>query len=220
MTFRSPSPGSHPHLATGSSLQPGLPRGEATFLSFSERLGQGLGCFKHKAWSLQRLCCWSDKAAMAGGPGAATQMVELGGRTRSWALCRPREYVTQGSPGVPCGMTCPGTLHIPSLWSAHGSEPVPADYCFVDGLWVSGCRENPAARLHVQQLDGCRVRGLPVPGDSPSITLGLHGDELCLCLLQVPCCHTVPRHPPCMSPNARMVSPPSPLPLSFFLAHA
>lgn len=53
---------------------------------------------------------------------------------------RPQEDVVQGSPGAPCGMTRPGSLHVPAPWSAFSSEPVPRARAVVIALeaWAAG----------------------------------------------------------------------------------
>lgn len=108
LTFWSLSPGSH--RTPGSGLIPAEESGDVSVLcspAFSKGLGQRSGCFKNKAWSLQRLCCWSDKAdspsVVAGSHGAANHMVELGGR-RSWAPCSSTDPGNSSckSPRAPC----------------------------------------------------------------------------------------------------------------------
>lgn len=161
----------------------------------------------------------SDKAAVAGGPGAANQMVELGGRTRGSVqtpgTCHtkvpgcPMRGDLPGDPAHPCPVVSPRLRACPCWLLLCG---------WVLGQWLQGksrCPAPPRAAGWVQRgRFGC------ARANTPSIALGLPGDDLCLCPLQVPCCHTVPKHPPCMSPNARTLSPPSPLPPSLFAARA
>lgn len=209
LTFRSLSPGSH--RTPGSGLIPVEGSGDISVLrspAFSKGLGQRSGCFKNKAWSLQRLCCWSDKAdspsVVAGSHGAANHMVELGGR-RSWAPCSPADPGNSfcESPWAPCaGWPARGAcMSLPrGQPSAQSRPPEHGQWLSLrrdDGLWVSSCREDPAAQLlWVGGWVQCR-------GEDPTTTApGLHEAELVLLCAAGP--------PPSRCPQAPS-SPPRPL---------